>query len=141
MTRTVEARRLPDMAAPGVADARQLPDEEFAGAWSAIVLPEGTKSRLVRTAVASAQLRAAVPFDALPLHGGHRLVRAAGRREDHRGAGPRGQGVAHGGGSNPVGVHRSRPARLGQFVHLSTGRNAGIHPTDSSTDSSTGDAP
>lgn len=69
MTRTVEARRLPDVAAPGVADARQLPDEEFAGAWLAIVLPEGTKSRLVRTAVASAQLRAAVPFDALPLHG------------------------------------------------------------------------
>lgn len=62
-------RRLPDVAAPGVADARQLPDEEFAGAWSAIVLPAGTKSRLLRTAVASAHLRAAVPFDALPLHG------------------------------------------------------------------------
>lgn len=69
MTQIIGARRLPDVAAPGVADARQLPDEEFAGAWSAIVLPEGTKGRLLRTAVASAHLRAAVPFDALPLHG------------------------------------------------------------------------
>ncbi|MEV1285510.1 AAA family ATPase, partial [Modestobacter sp. NPDC049651] len=40
-----------------------------AAAWSAIVLPDGIKQRLLRTAVASAHLRAAVPFDALPLHG------------------------------------------------------------------------
>ncbi len=63
------ARRLPDAASPGVADARLLPDEEFAGAWSAIFLPAETKGRLLRTAVAGAHLRAAVPFDALPLHG------------------------------------------------------------------------
>jgi SpoVK/Ycf46/Vps4 family AAA+-type ATPase len=63
------ARRLPDDAAPGVADARLLPDDGFAAAWSAIVLPDGMKQRLLRTAVASAHLRAAVPFDALPLHG------------------------------------------------------------------------
>lgn len=69
MAQVIVERRLPDVAAPGVADARPLPDEEFAGAWSAIVLPEGVKGRLVRTAVASAHLRAAVPFDALPLHG------------------------------------------------------------------------
>jgi SpoVK/Ycf46/Vps4 family AAA+-type ATPase len=63
------ARRLPDAAAPGVADARLLPDEEFAGAWSAIFLPAEMKGRLLRTAVAGAHLRAAVPFDAVPLHG------------------------------------------------------------------------
>lgn len=62
-------RRLPDGAAPGVADARLLPNDEFAAAWSAIVLPDGMKQRLLRTAVAEAHLRAAVPFDALPLHG------------------------------------------------------------------------
>lgn len=69
MAQVIVERRLPDVAAPGVADARSLPDEEFGGAWSAIVLPKGMKSRLLRTAVASAHLRAAVPFDALPLHG------------------------------------------------------------------------
>jgi pachytene checkpoint protein 2 len=63
------ARRLPDAATPGVSDARLLPDEEFAGAWSAIFLPADMKGRLLRTAVAAAHLRAAVPFDALPLHG------------------------------------------------------------------------
>jgi SpoVK/Ycf46/Vps4 family AAA+-type ATPase len=68
MTQLIGSRRLPDTA-PGVADARLLPDEEFATAWSAIVLPEGAKSRMLRTAIASAHLRAAVPFDALPLHG------------------------------------------------------------------------
>ena len=63
------ARRLPDTATPGVADARLLPDEEFASAWSAIIMPTETKGRLLRTAVSGAHLRAAVPFDALPLHG------------------------------------------------------------------------
>ncbi|MDG4769966.1 AAA family ATPase [Solwaraspora sp. WMMD792] len=62
-------RRLPDGSAPGVADARLLPNDDFAAAWSAIVLPDGMKQRLLRTAVAEAHLRAAVPFDALPLHG------------------------------------------------------------------------
>jgi hypothetical protein len=52
-----------------VADARLLPDEEFAAAWSAIFLPDEMKGRLLRTAVAGAHLRAAVPFDAVPLHG------------------------------------------------------------------------
>lgn len=72
MTRSLRGsgiRRLPDDAAPGIADARLLPDDGFATAWSAIVLPDGMKQRLLRTAVASAHLRAAVPFDALPLHG------------------------------------------------------------------------
>ncbi len=72
MTRSLSKsgiRRLPDNAAPGVADARLLPNDDFAAAWSAIVLPEGMKQRLLRTAIAEAHLRAAVPFDALPLHG------------------------------------------------------------------------
>jgi SpoVK/Ycf46/Vps4 family AAA+-type ATPase len=55
--------------APGIADARLLPDEEFVGAWSAITLPDDMKGRMVRTAVASAHLRAALPFASLPLHG------------------------------------------------------------------------
>jgi SpoVK/Ycf46/Vps4 family AAA+-type ATPase len=53
----------------GVADARLLPDEEFAAAWSSIILPDGMKERLVRTAAAGARIRSAVPFQALPLHG------------------------------------------------------------------------
>lgn len=69
MAQVSAERRLPDMAAPGVADTRSLPDEDFAGAWSTIVLPDGVKGRLLRTAVASARLRAAVPFEAVPLHG------------------------------------------------------------------------
>jgi pachytene checkpoint protein 2 len=72
------ARRLPDSATPGLADARLLPDEEFAGAWSAIFLPEEVKGRLLRTAVAGAHLRAAVPFDSLPLHGVVLLTGAPG---------------------------------------------------------------
>jgi SpoVK/Ycf46/Vps4 family AAA+-type ATPase len=69
MAQVSAERRLPDTAAPGVADTRSLPDEEFTGAWSTIVLPDGVKGRLLRTAVASARLRAAVPFEAVPLHG------------------------------------------------------------------------
>ena len=41
MAQVIAGRRLPDVAASGVADARPVPDEEFAGAWSAIHLPEG----------------------------------------------------------------------------------------------------
>ena len=63
------ARRIPDAASPGVADARLLPDEAFAADWSEIFLPDQMKGRLLRTAVAGAHLRAAVPFGALPLHG------------------------------------------------------------------------
>ncbi|MEV0283501.1 ATP-binding protein [Kribbella sp. NPDC050820] len=62
-------RQLPDAATPGIADARLLPDDQFSSAWSAIVLPADMKGRLLRTAVAGIHLRAAVPFDALPLHG------------------------------------------------------------------------
>jgi pachytene checkpoint protein 2 len=62
-------RRLPDSATPGLAESRLIPDEEFAAAWSAIFLPLEMKGQLLRTAVAGAHLRAAVPFDALPLHG------------------------------------------------------------------------
>ncbi|MBX6750984.1 MAG: ATP-binding protein [Micromonosporaceae bacterium] len=65
----VDARRLPDTATPGVADARLLPDADFEADWSAVVLPEGMKGRLLSTAVAGFRLRAAVPFPAMPLHG------------------------------------------------------------------------
>jgi SpoVK/Ycf46/Vps4 family AAA+-type ATPase len=62
-------RRLPDSGVPGVADARSLPDESFEAAWSSIFLTGGMKEQLLRTAVAGIRLRAAVPFEALPLHG------------------------------------------------------------------------
>jgi SpoVK/Ycf46/Vps4 family AAA+-type ATPase len=54
---------------PGVADARLLPDDSFEAAWSGIFLDGELKDRLLRTAVAGIRLRAAVPFEALPLHG------------------------------------------------------------------------
>jgi pachytene checkpoint protein 2 len=61
-------RRLPEHAV-GVADARVLPDADFAFGWSSIILPNDTKEKMLRVAVAGAQLRATVPFDAVPLHG------------------------------------------------------------------------
>jgi SpoVK/Ycf46/Vps4 family AAA+-type ATPase len=63
-------RRLPEPGdVPGVADARLLPDETFAAAWESIFLPDDMKLRMVRTAVAGVQLRAAVTFESMPLHG------------------------------------------------------------------------
>ncbi len=62
-------RQLPDPDMPGIADARLLPDDRFSDAWSSIVLPAGLKERLVRGAAARAMLRAAVPFETMPLHG------------------------------------------------------------------------
>jgi SpoVK/Ycf46/Vps4 family AAA+-type ATPase len=62
-------RRLPDAGVPGLADARLLPDESFEADWSSIFLGGGIKERLLRTAVAGVRLRAAVPFESLPLHG------------------------------------------------------------------------
>lgn len=67
--RDQSARPLPDLGVPGVADARPLPDDSFEAAWSSIFLDGELKERLLRTAVAGIRLRAAVPFDALPLHG------------------------------------------------------------------------
>jgi len=63
----VSARRLPDVATPGVADARLLPDDNFSAAWDAVILPEGMKARILRAAVAGIQLRAKVALEALPL--------------------------------------------------------------------------
>jgi SpoVK/Ycf46/Vps4 family AAA+-type ATPase len=62
-------RQLPDPDMPGIADARLLPDDRFSDAWSSIVLPAGLKERLVRGAASRAMLRAAVPFETMPLHG------------------------------------------------------------------------
>jgi SpoVK/Ycf46/Vps4 family AAA+-type ATPase len=63
------SRHLPDLSTPGIADARVLPADEFAAAWSAIILPGEMKEKLLRIVVAGMRLRAVVPFDALPLHG------------------------------------------------------------------------
>jgi SpoVK/Ycf46/Vps4 family AAA+-type ATPase len=53
----------------GIADARTLPDAGLAAEWASIVLPEGMKGHLLRTAIAGARLRPVVPFPDLPLHG------------------------------------------------------------------------
>jgi SpoVK/Ycf46/Vps4 family AAA+-type ATPase len=53
----------------GIADARTLPDAGLAAEWASIVLPEGMKGHLLRTAIAGARLRPVVPFADLPLHG------------------------------------------------------------------------
>ncbi|MEI5097815.1 AAA family ATPase [Streptomyces sp. PmtG] len=62
-------RALPDASLPGVADARLLPDREFQEAWAGITLPTDMKDRMLRGAMAGIQIRQAVPFDAVPLHG------------------------------------------------------------------------
>jgi pachytene checkpoint protein 2 len=62
-------RHLLDAAIAGVADVRPVPDVDFAHEWASIVLSADMKEHLVRTAVAGIQLRAAVPFPDLPLHG------------------------------------------------------------------------
>lgn len=61
--------RVLPLGTPGIADARHLPDDEFERAWASIILPGELKPRLARAAAASLRLRAAVGFDALPLHG------------------------------------------------------------------------
>jgi pachytene checkpoint protein 2 len=60
---------VPDVAQPGVADARLLPDADFDSAWESILLPDGVKFRMVQDAVAGVRLRQAVRFEDLPLHG------------------------------------------------------------------------
>ena len=62
-------RPLPRTDHPGLSDARLLPDPDFAAAWSAVILAEGEKERIARTATAAFVLRRAVPFEQLPLHG------------------------------------------------------------------------
>jgi SpoVK/Ycf46/Vps4 family AAA+-type ATPase len=71
-------RQLPDTSTPGVADARQLPDEDFAASWSSIALPTDMKSRMLLAAAAGIRLRQQVPFDDMPLHGITLLTGAPG---------------------------------------------------------------
>lgn len=68
-TPSAMSRRTPEIGLPGIADARVLPDAEFTEAWESILLPEGMKARLVQDAVAGVQLRRAIRFEDLPLHG------------------------------------------------------------------------
>lgn len=62
-------RPLPSLDHAGLIDARVLPDPAFGAAWSAVILPEGEKERIARTAAACFVLRRALPFERLPLHG------------------------------------------------------------------------
>jgi SpoVK/Ycf46/Vps4 family AAA+-type ATPase len=58
-----------DAGIRGISDARTLPDDDLSLEWASIVLPDGMKEHLLRTVVAGARLRPAVPFPDLPLHG------------------------------------------------------------------------
>lgn len=77
-TASAPRRALPDVALPGIADARTLPNQQFADAWASIEFPDGVKERLLRTVVAKFRLRRAVPFETMPLHGMILLAGAPG---------------------------------------------------------------
>lgn len=64
-----QARALPDRNQLGITDVRQLPDDALAASWSAVILPDGEKQRIVRTAAAGFLLRRKISFERLPLHG------------------------------------------------------------------------
>ena len=65
----IRPRPLPSTDQPGLSDARLLPDAGFAEAWNAVILADGEKERIVRTAAAALALRREVSFERLPLHG------------------------------------------------------------------------
>ena len=65
----LRSRSLPQPDTAGLSDARLLPDDGFRGSWSAVVLAEGEKDRIARTAAAGYVIRRQVPFERLPLHG------------------------------------------------------------------------
>ena len=66
---TLQRRALPHPDEPGLIDSRLLPDDAFAGSWSVIILPDGEKERVARTAAVSYKLRGSIEFERLPLHG------------------------------------------------------------------------
>lgn len=70
----LRTRPLPETGSVGLTDARHLPDESFAEAWASIILPEGEKDRIARTAAAGFVLREHVTYEQLPLHGTIMLV-------------------------------------------------------------------
>jgi hypothetical protein len=72
--------RILDAAIPGFADIWPLPDAGWFKEWAPVVLPAGVKEGLLRTVVAGARLRCAVPVPELPLpsHGVLLLTGLAG---------------------------------------------------------------
>lgn len=46
-----------------------LPDDSFSDSWSSIVLPEGEKERIARTAAVNFVIRQRLGFEQVPLHG------------------------------------------------------------------------
>lgn len=52
-----------------IADQAKVPNLEFAGAWSAIKIPERVRERLLAQSVLSLMLRQKFAFEAIPVHG------------------------------------------------------------------------
>lgn len=60
-------RRMPDQK--GIQDSRDLPDARFDAQWESVILPAGTKERLLAHAVLNFTSRARLQEVAMPLHG------------------------------------------------------------------------
>lgn len=60
-------RRMPDQK--GIQDIRDLPDSRFDAQWESVILPAGTKDRLLAQAVLNFTARAKLQEVAMPLHG------------------------------------------------------------------------
>jgi len=54
---------------PGVARRCVLPDEDFAAAWSSIMVEPGVRERLVAQCLLALTVRRELPFESAPLHG------------------------------------------------------------------------
>ena len=76
MTHSAQIARFPfgrarsrQLTQPDCPTPRVLPDDSFSDSWSSIVLPEGEKTRIARTAAVNFVIRQRLAFEQVPLHG------------------------------------------------------------------------